>query len=243
MTRTGKAGIAQVDTSGLVAAAFDHPDSRSGDSEPAHARRGVREGARPGRAWRALDMRALHAMAVSASETYNTAVEDELRTRLGVRFTERAAGRGKRPVREIDGMPAELLRLFSSRRAQVETGYEQALARYRDVHGHDAPLNGAVPAGSGGDPGGPARQGPTPLLGGCMPGLVGASKESALRVALSVWLVMSSGSCAGWSDTAQRPLSWRMRLRVMSWRRRQWKRWRSPAPPGPAGTSTQKCTG
>jgi hypothetical protein len=33
--------------------------------------------------WRALDMRVLHAMAVSASETYNTAVEDELRTRLG----------------------------------------------------------------------------------------------------------------------------------------------------------------
>ncbi|MGB8383033.1 MAG: relaxase domain-containing protein [Dermatophilaceae bacterium] len=32
-------------------------------------------------AWRASDMRVLHAMAISASETYDTAVEDELRTR------------------------------------------------------------------------------------------------------------------------------------------------------------------
>ncbi|MGB8385546.1 MAG: MobF family relaxase, partial [Dermatophilaceae bacterium] len=139
LTRTGKAGIAQVDTNGLVAAAFDHPDSRSGDPNlHTHVAVSAKVQGLDG-AWRALDMRVLHAMAVSASETYNTAVEDELRTRLGVRFVERAAGRGKRPVREIDGIPAELLRVFSSRRAQVESGYEQALARYRDAHGHDAP--------------------------------------------------------------------------------------------------------
>ncbi len=139
LTRTGKAGIAQVDTNGLVAAAFDHPDSRSGDPNlHTHVAVSAKVQGLDG-AWRALDMRVLHAMAVAASETYNTAVEDELRTRLGVRFTERAAGRGKRPVREIDGIPAELLRVFSSRRAQVESGYEQALARYRAAHGHDAP--------------------------------------------------------------------------------------------------------
>ena len=40
-------------------------------------------------------------------------------------------------MRELDGIPAELVRVFSSRRAQVESGYEQALARYRAAHGHD----------------------------------------------------------------------------------------------------------
>lgn len=38
-------------------------------------------------------------LAVSASESYNTAIEDELRTRLGVTFTDRPAGRtGRRPA-------------------------------------------------------------------------------------------------------------------------------------------------
>ena len=78
-------------------------------------------------------------MAVSASETYNTAVEHELRDRLGVRFVERPAGRGRLPVREIDGIPKELLAEFSCRRRQIESGYEAALARYRVTHGHDAP--------------------------------------------------------------------------------------------------------
>ena len=49
-------------------------------------------------------MRVLHAMAVSACETYNTAIEDELRTRLGVEFVERTGGRNRRPVREVKGI-------------------------------------------------------------------------------------------------------------------------------------------
>jgi conjugative relaxase-like TrwC/TraI family protein len=139
LTRTGKAGVAQVDTNGLVAAAFDHPDSRTGDPNlHTHVAVSAKVQGTDGR-WRALDMRVLHAMAVSASEAYNTAIEDELRTRLGVRFVDRTAVAGKRPVREIDGIPPVLLRAFSTRRAQVESGYEQALARYRDAHGHDPP--------------------------------------------------------------------------------------------------------
>jgi conjugative relaxase-like TrwC/TraI family protein len=139
LTRTGKAGVAQVDTNGLVAAAFDHPDSRTGDPNlHTHVAVSAKVQGTDGQ-WRALDMRVLHAMAVSASETYNTAVEDELRTRLGARFVDRPAVAGKRSVREIDGIPAVLLRAFSTRRAQVESGYEQALARYREAHGHDPP--------------------------------------------------------------------------------------------------------
>ncbi len=139
LTRTGAAGIAQVETRGLVAAAFDHPDSRTGDPNlHTHVAVSAKVQGLDGK-WRALDLRVLHAMAVSASETYNTAVEDELRARLGVRFVDRDTGRSRLPVREIDGIPQALLTAFSSRRQQIEHGYGAALERYRDTHGHDAP--------------------------------------------------------------------------------------------------------
>jgi len=138
-TRTGAAGVAQIDTHGLVAAAFDHPDSRTGDPNlHTHVAVSAKVQGVDGK-WRALDMRVLHAMAVSASETYNTAIEDELRTRLGVEFVERTGGRNRRPVREIKGMPDGLLKAFSSRRAEIEGGYQAALEEYRATHGHDAP--------------------------------------------------------------------------------------------------------
>jgi len=139
LTRTGAAGIAQVETRGLVAAAFDHPDSRTGDPNlHTHVAVSSKVQGLDGQ-WRALDLRVLHAMAVSASETYNTAIEDELRTRLGVRFVERESHRGRLPVREVDGIPQELLAVFSSRRKEIEQGYHSALETYRDTHGHDAP--------------------------------------------------------------------------------------------------------
>jgi len=139
LTRTGAAGIAQVDTRGLVAAAFDHPDSRSGDPNlHTHVAISAKVQGLDGK-WRALDMRVLHAMAVSASETYNTAIEDELRTRLAVEFVERESGRDRRPVREVAGIPQELLTAFSSRRTEIESGFQTALEDYRTAHGHDAP--------------------------------------------------------------------------------------------------------
>jgi len=138
-TRTGAAGVAQIDTHGLVAAAFDHPDSRTGDPNlHTHVAVSAKVQGVDGK-WRALDMRVLHAMAVSASETYNTAIEDELRTRLGVEFVERTGGRNRRPVREIAGIPDALIKAFSSRRAEIEGGYQVALEEYRATHGHDAP--------------------------------------------------------------------------------------------------------
>ena len=83
LTRTGKVGIAQVDTNGFVAAVFDHPDSRAGEDPNLHTHLAV---SRRCKAWTRRGGRrtcgcCLHAMAVSASETYNTAVEDGLRTR------------------------------------------------------------------------------------------------------------------------------------------------------------------
>ena len=55
--------------------------------------------------WLAIDGRVLYKAKVSASETYNTALERHLGDALGVRFAERPEpGARKRPVREIVGV-------------------------------------------------------------------------------------------------------------------------------------------
>lgn len=114
-SRMGAGGIAQVDTAGLIVAAFDHRDSRAGDPN-LHTHAALSNKVHVigpdgiGR-WRALDGATLHRAAVAASEFYNTRIEALLVEKLRVRFTARGAKRGKRPIREIDGIPAE----FNSR--------------------------------------------------------------------------------------------------------------------------------
>ena len=74
-TRTGTGGIAQIETNGLIAAAFDHYDSRAGDPNlHTHVAISSKVQGTDG-TWRALDARALYRMAVAASECYNTAFE------------------------------------------------------------------------------------------------------------------------------------------------------------------------
>jgi hypothetical protein len=64
-TRTGHAGISQIDTTGLVAAAFDHRDSRSGDPDlHTHVAVANKVCGVDGR-WRSLDARVLHALGVA----------------------------------------------------------------------------------------------------------------------------------------------------------------------------------
>ena len=79
-TRGGKAGVQQLDTTGLIAAAFDHRDSRAGDPD-LHTHVAVSSKVRvleadgtPGR-WLALDARVLFKATVTASERYNTRIE------------------------------------------------------------------------------------------------------------------------------------------------------------------------
>ena len=76
-SRTGR-GVAQVETTGLIIAAFEHRDSRSGDPN-LHTHIVVSNkvcviGADGIARWLALDSKALYAMNVTASEAYNTAM-------------------------------------------------------------------------------------------------------------------------------------------------------------------------
>lgn len=138
LTRTGKGGVAQLDTTGLVAVAFDHFDSRAGDpnlhthvviSNKIQGSDGI---------WRSVDARALYRLTVAASEHYNSAFETLLSARLGVTFAPRAdTPRGKQPVREIQNMPISYIEHFSARRTMIEARYGQLVREYRREHGHD----------------------------------------------------------------------------------------------------------
>ncbi|GGK81863.1 hypothetical protein Sme01_62700 [Sphaerisporangium melleum] len=137
-TRTGKGGLAQIETNGLIAAMFDHYDSRAGDPNlHTHVAISSKVQGVDGK-WRSLDARALYRITVAASEFYNTAFETELRRRIPVTFTVRSDTRDQRePIREITGIGLEFIEFFSSRRTDIEARYEQLLRRFRREHGHD----------------------------------------------------------------------------------------------------------
>ena len=137
-TRTGTGGIAQIRTGGLIAAAFDHYDSRDGDPNlHTHVAISSKVQGIDGK-WRALDARALYRITVAASECYNTAFETALTQRLGVLVVPRPDTRGNaEPVREISGVPFGMIGHFSARRASIETRYTDLMRTYRREHGHD----------------------------------------------------------------------------------------------------------
>ncbi|MBN3459738.1 relaxase domain-containing protein [Mycobacterium sp. DSM 3803] len=123
-SRMGANGIAQVDTTGFIAAAFDHRDSRAGDPN-LHTHVAISNKVRVIGAdgiprWLALDGDPLHKATVAASELYNTRLEAHLMAALGVQFAETRAKNDKRPVREIVGIPTELLERWSARRTAIE---------------------------------------------------------------------------------------------------------------------------
>lgn len=141
-SRTGTNGVAQVNTEGLIATAWTHRDSRASDPDlhthlvisskiAAVDAHGVRR-------WLALDAQPLHHMMVSASELYNTRIEHHVTTRLGLSFAEVApARRGKRVVREIVGIPAELLTRWSSRRVAIEARTAELAKEFQGEHGRE----------------------------------------------------------------------------------------------------------
>ncbi|WP_181409665.1 MobF family relaxase, partial [Ornithinimicrobium kibberense] len=137
-TRVGQGGIRQVPVVGLVAAAFDHRDSRTGDPD-LHTHvvvsNKVQSLPEEGGRWLTLDGRMLFKAKVMASEHYNTHLEAGLVDRLGVTFKDRPGAEGKRAVREIDGIDPALLATWSSRRQAIEARQRELAATFRADHG------------------------------------------------------------------------------------------------------------
>ncbi len=133
-TRLGKGGAYQVETRGLIAAAFTHRDSRAGDPDlHTHVVIANKVQAADGR-WLAIDARVLFKAKVAASETYNTALEAHLRNALGVQFAARPTQDGKRPIRELVGTDPRLLAAWSRRRRAITTRGEELAQRFQADH-------------------------------------------------------------------------------------------------------------
>ncbi|WP_052688690.1 MobF family relaxase [Williamsia herbipolensis] len=141
-SRLGTGGVAQVDSDGLIAAAFTHRDSRAGDPD-LHTHVTVSNKVRVTDAagikrWMALDGRPLHKAAVSASEVYNSRLEAHCRERLGFAFDDVAvADRNKRTVREVVGVPTTLIEAWSSRRAAITDRTAELSQEFQAAHGRE----------------------------------------------------------------------------------------------------------
>ncbi|TLG00310.1 hypothetical protein FEK35_23995 [Nocardia cyriacigeorgica] len=137
-TRLGRNGIRQVDVDGTVAARFTHRDSRAGDPDlHTHVLIANRVRTLDG-LWRTLDGAAIYRVVVTVSEIYNTRLEHHLQHSLGVEFASRAdLDPGKRPIREILGIPEGLIDAWSKREAALQVRLGELAAVFQQQFGRE----------------------------------------------------------------------------------------------------------
>ncbi|MEV0712747.1 MobF family relaxase [Nocardia aurea] len=145
-TRVGTNGVAQVDVEGLIAAMFDHRDSRSGDPDLHTHVLVSNKVRRPGGDWYALDGRMIYRNIVTASAIYNTRLEHHLETALGsVFFAERPqADAHKRPIREMVGADERLAARWSTRATAITAKTAALAADFQARHGREPSPNELV---------------------------------------------------------------------------------------------------
>ncbi|MDQ2755239.1 MAG: relaxase domain-containing protein, partial [Actinomycetota bacterium] len=170
-TRLGTDGVRQVEVRGLVAASFTHRDSRAGDPDlhthvavankvqtlASHRGDGADGTPDGGGRWLSIDGRILFQAVVTASETYNTALERHLHHDLGLHFATRTDqsdqparpdqragqdrqhggydGSRKRPVREVVGVDDRLNQAWSSRRTAIVARQGDLARAFQRDHG------------------------------------------------------------------------------------------------------------
>ena len=136
-SRSGTGGVVQEDIEGVVAAAFTHWDSRSGDPQlhdhvvVSNRARSVSDGT-----WRTLDGRALFKNVVALSELHQGVLSDLLTQSLGWGWDGRTRRHSDQLRYEVTGIPEALMAEFSSRSAVVEVRKNELVAAYAGAHGH-----------------------------------------------------------------------------------------------------------
>ncbi len=136
-TRVGHAGCRQVRTRGMIAAAFDHWDSRAGDPN-LHAHVVVANKVQgPDGLWRSLDGKTVHAAAVTVSELYDVLLADDLARRLPVGLSLRDRGPRRNQAFEIDGIDDAVLAHFSSRSEQIHCAEAEWAAQFQADRGRE----------------------------------------------------------------------------------------------------------
>ncbi|MGW5922134.1 MobF family relaxase [Nocardia fluminea] len=137
-TRLGRNGVRQVDVEGIVAASFTHRDSRAGDPD-LHTHVLIANRVRTGdELWRTVDAAVVYEALVTASEIYDSRVEHHLETSIGVRFETRPdRDVHQKLVREIIGVPVELIHAWSKRRSAITERLDTLTAAFHTAFGRE----------------------------------------------------------------------------------------------------------
>jgi conjugative relaxase-like TrwC/TraI family protein len=127
-TRRGHGGVQHVSGQGLLAVGFDHRTSREGDPL-LHTHLVVANRVQgPDGRWTALDGRDLYRHRLAADAIYRASYQRELVRTLGVEW----AAADQHGNRELQGMPYELVRLFSKRADQIDLEVDRLAADGRE---------------------------------------------------------------------------------------------------------------
>lgn len=134
-TRTCAGGAVQDEVRGVVAAAFDHWDSRAGDPHlHTHVVVANRVQTADGK-WRSIDSKTLFRYTVALSELHEGVVHDLLTDRLGVAWTQRARRHSAVPRYDIGGVPDALIEEFSTRTRDIAAAKDELIAAFATEHG------------------------------------------------------------------------------------------------------------
>jgi conjugative relaxase-like TrwC/TraI family protein len=135
-SRSGNNGVVEEDIVGVVAACFDHWDSRAGDPQlHTHVVVSNRAPSASDGKWRTLDSKGLFKQVVTLSEMHQGILQDLLAGSLGWGFDPRQRRHSTVPKYEVSGVGDQLLAEFSQRSVQIEEAKNSLVARFVTDHG------------------------------------------------------------------------------------------------------------
>ncbi len=135
---------------GVIAAAFDHYDSRAGDLQ-LHTHVVIANHVLgPDGVWRTLYGNPLHKATVALSETYDAVLMDRLHRDFGLEWAWVDRGRDRNAGLKVTGVPRALITAFSSRTtggadgAGIEARKDELIADYVDRYGRQPSARVAI---------------------------------------------------------------------------------------------------
>ncbi|GAA2743033.1 hypothetical protein GCM10009868_15280 [Terrabacter aerolatus] len=135
-TRTGRGGVVSEDVRGVMAAAFDHWDSRAGDPQlHTHVVVFNRVQAVSDGRWRTLDSKALFRASVGLSELYNGVLADLVTRDLGYGWDPERRRHSPVEKWEVAGVGEALRAEFSQRTTEIDAAKDLLVADFVNAHG------------------------------------------------------------------------------------------------------------
>ncbi|MEV6059891.1 MobF family relaxase [Nocardia asteroides] len=134
-TRLGRNGVRHVEVEGMVAACFTHRDSRAGDPDlHTHVLLANKVRTREGK-WRTIDSRLFYEAVVTVSEIHDSRLEHYLELAVGWQFETRPDLDIHRvQIREVIGVPIELIHAWSRRTTAINTRLDELTAEFQARH-------------------------------------------------------------------------------------------------------------